>query len=57
MTTTAIVTTETLQAIADAFNRHDTDAIMAFFAEDAVFEAPKGADPWGRRFVGKEAVR
>lgn len=57
MKTAGTVTTETLEAIADAFNRHDLDAIMAFFTEDAVFEAPKGPDPWGRRFVGKEQVR
>ena len=50
-------TTATLEAIADAFNRHDVDAIMAFFAEDAVFEAPAGLDPWGRRLVGKDQVR
>ena len=50
-------TTDTLEAIADAFNRHDVDAIMAFFAEDAVFEAPAGLDPWGRRLVGKDHVR
>ena len=50
-------TTDTLEAIADAFNRHDVDAIMAFFAEDAVFEAPTGLDPWGRRLVGKDQVR
>ena len=57
MKTAGTVTTETLKAIADAFNRHDLGAIMAFFTEDAVFEAPKGPDPWGRRFVGKERVR
>jgi ketosteroid isomerase-like protein len=51
------VTTETLRAIADAFNRHDVDAIMSFFADDAVFEAPRGPDPWGRRFVGLDEVR
>lgn len=48
---------ETLRAIADAFNRHDLDAIMAYFADDAVFEAPRGPDPWGRRFEGADAVR
>ena len=47
----------TLQAIADAFNRHDLDAIMDFFADDAVFESPRGADPWGTRFDGTAAVR
>jgi ketosteroid isomerase-like protein len=47
----------TLDAILDGFNRHDLDAIMAFFAEDAVLETPRGADPWGSRFEGKAAVR
>jgi ketosteroid isomerase-like protein len=54
---TQTLTTETLEAIADAFNRHDLDAIMSFFAEDAVFESPKGPDAWGRRFVGRDQVR
>jgi ketosteroid isomerase-like protein len=57
MTATETVTTNTLQAIADAFNRHDVDGVMAFFAEDAVFETPKGPDAWGTRFVGTEQVR
>jgi ketosteroid isomerase-like protein len=30
---------------------------MAHFAEDCVFESPRGPDPWGRRFVGKAEVR
>jgi ketosteroid isomerase-like protein len=50
-------TVSTLKAITDAFNRHDLDAIMAFFADDAVFESPRGPDPHGRRFEGKAAVR
>jgi ketosteroid isomerase-like protein len=50
-------TVATLQAILDAFNRHDLDAIMAHFADDAVFESPRGPDPHGRRFIGKAAVR
>jgi ketosteroid isomerase-like protein len=50
-------TVETLQAISDAFNRHDLDAIMDFFTDDAVFESPRGPDAWGRRFDGKAAVR
>jgi ketosteroid isomerase-like protein len=50
-------TIETLQAITAAFNRHDLDAIMEFFNQDGVFESPRGAEPWGRRFVGKAAVR
>src|SRR5688500_12716065 len=51
------VTIKTLEQILDAFNRHDLDAIMEFFAEDCTFELPKGPDPWGQRFVGKQRVR
>ncbi len=53
----APVTEATLKAFLDAFNRHDLDAIMGFMAEDCVFEAPRGPDPWGRRYRGKEEVR
>jgi ketosteroid isomerase-like protein len=51
------VSVETLGQVLDAFNRHDLDGIMAFFAEDAVFESPRGADPFGTRYSGKAAVR
>lgn len=50
-------TVSTLQAIADGFNRHDLDAIMAHFADDAVYESPRGPNPWGGRYEGKAAVR
>lgn len=53
----AAVTETTLKAFLDAFNRHNLDAIMGFMAEDCVFEAPRGPDPWGRRYRGKEEVR
>jgi ketosteroid isomerase-like protein len=46
-----------LQAFLDAFNAHDVDAIMSFFAEDCVMEMPRGPGPGGRRLVGKEQVR
>ena len=46
-----------IEEIAAAFDRHDLDAIMAHFADDAVFESPRGADPWGTRFVGVEEIR
>jgi ketosteroid isomerase-like protein len=48
---------EVLNRMLDAFNDHDLDAIMALFADDCVFESPRGPDPWGRRFEGKAAVR
>ena len=46
-----------LREIAAAFDRHDLDAIMAHFTDDAVFESPRGAQRWGTRFEGKAAVR
>ena len=51
------VTTEVLQDFADAWNRHDVDALMSFMTEDCVFEASAGADVCGTRYVGSEAVR
>jgi steroid delta-isomerase-like uncharacterized protein len=54
---TGSVTENVLRAVLDAFNRHDLDGILEFFADDAVFESPRGPDPWGTRFVGTEAVR
>ncbi|HLE58151.1 MAG TPA: nuclear transport factor 2 family protein [Candidatus Limnocylindria bacterium] len=48
---------ETLRAIAAAFDAHDLDAIMTHFTDDAVFETPRGPDAWGRRAVGRDAVR
>jgi ketosteroid isomerase-like protein len=51
------VTVDLLKAFLDAFNRHDLDAIMDFFAEDCVFYMPRGAGPRGDRFVGKASVR
>ena len=46
-----------LKAIATAFDEHDLDGIMVHFADDAVFESPRGTDPWGTRVVGRDAVR
>ena len=50
-------TTELLKEILDAFNRHDLDAIMEYFAEDCTFDFPRGTEPYGQRFVGKKNVR
>lgn len=49
--------TRSLQAFLDAFNAHDIDAIMSFFADDCVFDMPRGPGPGGRRLTGKEQVR
>jgi ketosteroid isomerase-like protein len=52
-----MATVEMLEAIADAFNRHDVDGVMSFFTDDCVFEGPRGPEPCGRRLVGADAVR
>jgi len=56
-TTTPEATIELLQAFADAWNRHDADALMSFMAEDCIFEASAGDEVWGTRYAGREAVR
>lgn len=51
------VTEAFLQAFADAWNRHDIEALMSFMTDDCVFEAAAGPDACGTRHVGREAVR
>ena len=51
------VTIQMLQAFAEAWNRHDVDALMSFMTDDCVFEASAGAEICGTRCVGTEAVR
>ncbi len=46
-----------LEEVCAAFNRHDLDAIMSYFVDDCVLEMPRGPEPWGYRYEGKEAVR
>ena len=46
-----------LQEFADAFNRHDLDALMAMMTTDCVFEASAGHDVDGQQHVGQDAVR
>jgi len=54
---TNAVTPDFLQAFADAWNRHDVDALMSFMTDDCVFEASAGPDLCGTRYVGHQAVR
>ena len=51
------VTIEVLQAFADAWNRHDVEALMSFMTEDCVFESSAGPDACGTRYAGRTAVR
>ena len=53
---TSGVTDKLMQEIFDAFNRHDVDAIVGFFAEDGVFQTARGTHPWGERLVGKQRI-
>jgi steroid delta-isomerase-like uncharacterized protein len=54
---TDAVTTACLQAFAEAWNRHDIEALMAFMTDDCVFEASGGSEVCSTRYVGREAVR
>ena len=49
--------TATLERLAAAFNAHDIDAIMTFFAQDCSLDLPRGPDPHGRRYIGRDEVR
>jgi steroid delta-isomerase-like uncharacterized protein len=46
-----------LAGLCEAFNAHDLDRIMTFFAEECILEMPRGPHAWGTRLEGKEAVR
>jgi len=51
------VTTELLDAIQDAFNRHDVEGILAYFAEDCEWLMARGPHaPEGRRCRGKAEI-
>ncbi|KAB2883791.1 MAG: nuclear transport factor 2 family protein [Albidovulum sp.] len=46
-----------LDELSSAFNAHDIDRIMGFFAEDCSLDLPRGSEPHGSRFVGRDEVR
>ena len=46
-----------LARFAEAWNKHDIDALMSFMADDCVFHAVAGPDELGKSFVGREQVR
>ena len=51
------VTVDHLDAFAQAWNRHDIDALMAFMTDDCVFHAWTGPEASGTRYIGRDAVR
>ena len=48
---------DVLRDVTEGFDTHDLDRILRHFADDAIFEGPKGPEAYGLRFVGIEAVR
>jgi ketosteroid isomerase-like protein len=46
-----------LEGLAAAFNAHDIDAVMSFFAPDCSLDMPRGSEPHGTRFQGLEEVK
>jgi taurine dehydrogenase small subunit len=48
---------ELLERFADAWNRHDLDALMSMMTDDCVFEASAGSQVNGHRSEGRAAVR
>ena len=48
---------ELLERFADAWNRHDLDALMSMMTDDCVFEASAGPQANGQRHEGRAAVR
>lgn len=53
----APVTTATLEAFSDAWNRHDIEALMSFMHADCVFQTAAGPEASGTRHSGTAAVR
>lgn len=51
------LTSELLDAVGDAFNANDIDAVMQYFAPDATFDHAIGPDAHGVRFEGADAIR
>lgn len=50
------ITRKTLIDFADAWNRHDLDALMSFMHDDCVFHAVAGPELRGRTFKGRAEV-
>ena len=46
-----------LTAFADAWNRHDVEALVSMMTEDGIFEASSGDDVDGKRHQGHQSLR
>ena len=45
-----------MEEILESFNSHDVDRIVANFDESGEFLMAAGPEPYGERFVGREAI-
>ncbi len=52
-----MIAVQLLDAFADAWNRHDADAIMSMMTDDCVFDASAGPDVCGTHYEGQEQMR
>jgi len=52
-----ILTRELVDAVGDAFNANDIDAVMKHFADEATFDHAVGPEEYGVRFEGKNTIR
>lgn len=50
------VSSNLLQQLFDAFNRHDLEGVLSLMTDDIVFEGAAGPEPFGARFIGRDAV-
>ena len=51
------LTRDLVDAVGDAFNANDIDAVMTYFAPDAVFDHAVGPEAYGVRFEGIDTIR
>lgn len=51
------LTRDLVDAVGDAFNANDIDAVMQYFAPDAVFDHAVGPEAHGVRFEGADTIR
>jgi ketosteroid isomerase-like protein len=51
------LTRELVDAVGDAFNANDIDAVMQYFADDVIFDHAAGPEAHGQRFEGAETIR
>ncbi|WP_417586328.1 nuclear transport factor 2 family protein [Pararhodobacter oceanensis] len=51
------LTREFVDAVGDAFNANDVDAVMAYIDDNIVFDHAAGPEAYGVRFEGAETVR